>query len=218
MDQASFQRASGALNERLAAALAKLALVGRSALGKAAQRQSLSPVQVLILERLAKAGPASVGALARLLAVTAPTASDSIAALERKKLVRRRSGDGDGRRVEVHPTASGRRFAERQPFWPEVFAAAVAELSEAEKAVLLRLLLRLIAELVARGVIAEARLCVTCEHFRPHAHAERSHPHHCALVDLPLSDAHLRVDCPDHVPSPAAEVRRRLAVLRGAAR
>jgi len=81
----------------------------------------------------------------------------------------------------------------------------------------LRLLLRIIARLVERGVVRDARMCVTCEHFRPCAHPDQARPHHCALVDLPLSDEHLRVDCPDHVAVGPEALRKRLRLLQGGA-
>lgn len=53
----------------------------------------------------------------------------------------------------------------------------------------------------AQGVITVNRSCLTCHHFqagRPPA------PAHCHLLDLPLADRDLRVDCPEHVAAEAA--------------
>ena len=47
------------------------------------------------------------------------------------------------------------------------------------------------------GHIPVHRMCVSCVHFRPHAHAGVL-PHHCAFVDAPMADRHLRVHCPEH--------------------
>jgi hypothetical protein len=46
--------------------------------------------------------------------------------------------------------------------------------------------------------VSVARLCLTCRFFGPDAHPGAARRHHCALLDLPLGDAALRVDCPDH--------------------
>jgi hypothetical protein len=37
--------------------------------------------------------------------------------------------------------------------------------------------------------------------FRPDTHQRSVSPHHCALLDLPLSGADLRTDCPEHEPA-----------------
>jgi len=205
---------TGDLDARIAAALAKLALVGRHALGRRAAASSLSPIQSLVIDRLARLGPAHIGELASQLAVTPPTVSDSVAALERRGLVTRCTVAEDGRHVEVRLTPRGRKLARRLADWPEVFAPAVSDLRPEEKPLALRLLLRMIARLVEAGIVRDARMCVTCEHFRPYAHPGEALPHHCALVDLPLSDEHLRVDCPDHGLVPLEALRKRLQVFK----
>lgn len=210
-----FYDASGNVEGRIAVALAKLALAGRRALDRQATGESLSAIQSLVLERLARLGPAQVGQLARQLAVTAPTMSDSIAALERKGLVRRVAVAGDARGVEVRLTPKGRSIARSQGNWLEVFEVALADLTSEEKAVLLSLLLRIITELVEKGFIRDARMCTTCAYFRPYVHEGSARPHHCGLVDLPLSAEHLRVDCPDHSPASNEVVRSRLMLLKG---
>jgi DNA-binding MarR family transcriptional regulator len=212
---AEFERESQDLDRRIAAALAKLSLAGRHELRQSALAKGLSAVQSLVLERLARRGPCSVGELADLCRLSAPTVSDSVAALVRRRLVRKKPVASDARRVLVEATARGARLGREQSLWPDVFAGAVGAMSHSEKVVLLGLLLRLVAELVAAGVVREARMCPTCVHFRPGVHPGSERPHHCALVDLPLSAEHLRADCGDHAPAAPEEVRRRLVVLAG---
>lgn len=118
------------------------------------------------------------------------------------------------RRVLVFATAKGKKLAQKQAQWGEVFSEAAAECSKAEKTTLLSLFLRLIAKLVAQGVIAEARLCLTCRYFTPNAHKDAATPHHCELVDLPLSPAHLRIDCPDQEPTTEREIEHRLQEMK----
>ena len=70
---------------------------------------------------------------------------------------------------------------------------------------LLRLVVKLIRSLQRRGEIPVARMCGTCQHFRPNVHPEPEAPHHCAFVDAAFGDRQHMIDCPDHVPLPAAE-------------
>ncbi|MGH3088675.1 MAG: hypothetical protein ACRDSJ_15325 [Rubrobacteraceae bacterium] len=73
--------------------------------------------------------------------------------------------------------------------------------SDEEKEVVMRFLMRLIASLQRDGVITVARMCVSCRFFREHAHPGDAAAHHCALLDAPLANHDLRVDCPEHEPA-----------------
>ncbi|MDQ3792176.1 MAG: MarR family transcriptional regulator, partial [Actinomycetota bacterium] len=70
-----------------------------------------------------------------------------------------------------------------------------------EKEGVMRYLMRLIFALQGAGVITVARMCVSCRFFRPDAHQRSASPHHCALLDMPLSGVDLRTDCPEHEPA-----------------
>lgn len=216
MDRKAFDRASGSLDERLSQALAKLSLVGRTALGSFARNKGISPLQTLILEHSVRTQEASIGQLARILGVKAPTVSDAVSSLVSKGLVRRCQEKGS-RRILVKPTATGKRLLQDSVPWEKIFQKALSDCSAEEKQVLLHLLLRLIAELVCQGIIAQARICPTCRYFVPFAHQDPETPHHCALVDLPLSDKHLRADCPDHEVSSRHEIKERLKLFQKSA-
>ncbi len=208
---AAFEQAAGPLEARLASGLAKIALAARHELFRAAAPHGLSPVQAQLLAALAAAGEpgAGVGELAARLGLTPATVSDSLAALERRRLVTRRRDRADGRRVLVRATRRGAGLGRTLALWPEFLAAAAAGLSAGEKAVLLRAVVRLVGDLLRRGVVQEARMCPTCEHFRPRVHDDPERPHHCALADQPFGDRAVRLDCPDHQPAEgeAAETR-----------
>ncbi len=194
----SFEEASGSLEERICAALAKLALAARHDYRRRASAEGLSVIQAQALSLLAREGPVEIGRLASRLALTPATVSDSVAALERRGLVGRKPGAGDRRRVRVEATARGKRLGASMMLWPEIFQGAVGGLDEAEKAVLFRVLAKMILTLLERGTIQQARICFTCAYFRPNVHENADRPHHCALVDVPLGFASFRLDCPDH--------------------
>ncbi len=199
-----FERAGGTLDERLQGALARIALAARHDFRRQAAAEGLSAVQGQALELLAREGPMEMGAVASSLALTSATVSDSIAALERRGLVTRQPVARDRRRVRVRATAAGRRLGRTLSTWPDLFRESLAGLSEPEKRVLLRTLVRIILSLLERGVIQRARMCVTCAFFRPRVHPRTRRPHHCALADVPLGPASVRLDCPDHQPGPPA--------------
>ncbi len=198
-----FDDASGTLDERLQGALAKLSLAARHDYRTQARDAGLSAVQAQILTLLVQDGPMEVGQLAARLALTPATVSDSVSALERRGLVVREPVPRDRRRVRVKPTARGKRTGRTLASWPELFQQGIADLSQAEKELLLRVVIRMILSLLAKGVIQQARMCVNCTYFRPDVHDDAERPHHCALADVPLGLASLRLDCPDHEEGPA---------------
>lgn len=188
---------------RVVTALNKLALAMRTDAQQRSREHGLHPTQAQLLSLLATrpADGLRLGGLASELGVTAATASDSVAALERKGLVRRTRSAIDARVVHVSLTDDGRRAAASLTEWPDVMLQALDDLDADECAALLRVLLKMIRSLQERGVISPARMCVTCTYFDPYAHPGADRPHHCNFVDAPFGDAELRVDCVDHVPA-----------------
>lgn len=184
--------------------LGRLASALRAGQWRAAGESGLNPTQAEILARLARREmrPTEIAAH---LGVSPASASDSIAALVAKRLALRRPDPQDGRAQQVAATGDGLRLAAALAAEPAPLRTALAELPEADRAALLRALMRMIRALQEARAIPAQRLCVSCRHFRPHAHADTDRPHHCAFVDAAFGDASLRLDCGEHDPAPAEE-------------
>jgi DNA-binding MarR family transcriptional regulator len=178
----------------LATGLAKIGLVLRHEAWRERGETGLTPTQSQILALLRARGEgASLGRLASELGVSAPTASDSVAALAAKGLVAKTRG----RTLSIALTAAGRREAERAARWPDVLLEALDALSPEEQAVFLRGLTKMIRALQEQGRIPVARMCASCSFFRPNVHSDPERPHHCAYADSPFGDLQLRLDCAD---------------------
>lgn len=192
---------------RLAAATERIGEAARVLLRSAAASEGMSSTQVQVLLRLSATAdePAQHGsvALARWLDVATPTVSDSVAALERKGLVRRRADAADPRRVRVVLTASGVQAAERLSAWDEPLRLALLE-AHADNAPdpppdplgdALDRSLRTIAALQRAGVVSVARTCHACRYFD--AAGRPDSIFWCDLLEAPLEPATLRLDCPE---------------------
>lgn len=195
---------------RLADGLTRLAAVARQIDWQAAEAEGLTPTQAEILAFLDRR-PEGVrlGEAAAHLGVRGATASDAVAALLRKGMLVRQADARDGRAVRLVLTGRGRELAARRV---PGFAAVVAGLSPEDQARALALVVRMIGDLLRRDLIAPQRSCVTCRHFRPHAHADAARPHHCAFVNAAFGDASLRLDCGEHeaaLPEQTAAIWRR---------
>lgn len=201
------------IEERVLAGLSRIGIVLKSQAWRDAGPRGLTPTQAQILAVIEgdPGGGPRIGELAARLAVSAATVSDAVRALVRKGLARKEPAADDARAVVVRLTAAGGRAARETASWPDFLTGTVDALTAEEKRVLLRSLVKMIRALQERGQIPVARVCATCSHFRPNAHADPERPHHCAFVDAAFGDAELRLDCPDHRPADDAgrEVTRR---------
>jgi DNA-binding MarR family transcriptional regulator len=192
----NFDELTEPLDRRLADGLTRLAAVARQLDWQAAEAAGLSPTQADILRFVShRPEGARLTAAAGHAGVRKATASDAVAALERKTLVRKYSDASDGRAIALKATPKGNRVAQK---WPSSFAPVVAGLSEAEQESLLGLVVKMIRQLQQRQLIAPQRSCVTCRHFRENVAPGTSTPHYCAFVGAPMAPRHLRVDCPEH--------------------
>lgn len=195
------------LPNRLVTGLSKIGLAMKSRPWRRKGQQGVGPLQVQVLTFLRSCPHqmATVSTIARELSVKLPTASEVIRTLEQKRLVRRRRTEVDNRVVTVHLTAKGVKASQVVSGWPEILAAATHNLSRQEQVALLTILVKLIRSLQLQGEIPVARMCVSCDHFRPHAYADAEQPHHCQFVNAPFGEHALRLDCPDYVPAPVSQ-------------
>jgi DNA-binding MarR family transcriptional regulator len=190
--------ATEAIAARVVTGLAKIGLAARHRAW--VEGQGLSPAQGQILSLLRARDPDGMRLteIAEAMAVSAPTATVAVQALERKGLVQKVRVGSDGRARAVTLTDDGRREAHRAAGWSDFLLSAVETLTPAEQDVFYRGLVKMIVTLQQRGEIPVSRMCATCRFFRPHAHPGSEHPHHCAFVDAPFGDRALRLDCADH--------------------
>ncbi len=193
----------GDVDKKIVAALERLSQAFRVLLQEEAQGRGLSPIQARFLVHLLHHGDdlGRVGRLAEEFGLSRATVSDAVRTLEAKGLVRRESWPRDGRVATLRLTPAGEEGAVRLSGWADVVEEQLGSFAPEEKEAAMRFLMRLISALQGAGVITVARMCVACRFFRPDAHPGSASPHHCALLDLPLSGADLRTDCPEHEPA-----------------
>ncbi|MBX9736480.1 MAG: MarR family transcriptional regulator [Phycisphaerales bacterium] len=191
--------------EKLAAGLHKIGLVLRHQAWERGGETGLTPTQSQVLALLSARSESGlrVTTIASELALKQPTVTDAVNTLVGKKLVTKCKAADDARAVLVRLSAAGRRAAATASQWPDVILHAVGTLDESEQAVFFRVLIKIIRDLQQRGEIPIGRMCTSCVHFRPHAHAGSPKAHHCAYIDSPIGDIDLRLDCGEHVPVPA---------------
>lgn len=194
---------------RIVFALSRLGSVLRSGMWEFATSENLNPAQAEIMQLLlSRPQGARLSWIARQLSISAASASDSVAALVSKGLVRKARAADDGRATDLHLTPEGRALAERIAGATGFADQAAAALPPQTQQQLLAGLLQLIGQLQKSERFPELRACLSCKHFQPNRNPDPAAPHHCGLTNGPLPVAMLRLDCVDHAPAdPAQQVR-----------
>ncbi|MFO0568067.1 MAG: MarR family winged helix-turn-helix transcriptional regulator [Polyangiaceae bacterium] len=192
-----FAESSEPLSARIASGLHKIGMAMKQQSWQQANEEGLSATQGQILAALVSHGPLTGSELSSRLGVTLPTISDSVRALVEKRLVTKSPDPRHPRASLLTPTKKGVVLGARARSWPEFLASAVHELSPEEQTAFFSGVVKMIRSLQEQGHVPTSGMCVTCTHFRPNVHPGTS-PHHCALVDAPIADTELRLDCPEH--------------------
>ena len=191
---------SQSLDRRIREGLSRIAMVMRVDDWNRAKAAGLNPTQLAILSSLAARDGTglTVKEIAAHLGVSQPTATDSINVLERKGYLAKMPDPRDGRAVSIRLTSEGAAALGAGEAGGGLTGEAVDALDDREQEALLLSLVRMIRRLQENDAIPVQRMCVTCRHFSPFAHAGARRPHHCHFVDAPFGQAEIRVDCRDH--------------------
>lgn len=187
----------------LAMALFRISQAVTLLVREAAGAGGLSPAQAnaLIFLRRGRPGARNITGVARRLGTTLATASQVVDALAAKGLVEKSRSAADGRLISLGLTPAGAEQAARLEGMLEPLREILAGLDPDEQRRLQQLLARVIAGLVARGVIRPYLICWQCRFFRPFVHPDDpAGPHHCAFMDAPLPADHTYFECPDAEP------------------
>ncbi|SDF76496.1 transcriptional regulator, MarR family [Massilia sp. PDC64] len=202
------------ISARIVVAINRVASVLRAGMWEFATAENLNPTQADILQLLRdRTHGVRLSWLAVQLSVSAASASDSVAALVAKGLVRKDRAEDDKRATALWLTDAGKTLAEKQAkalgFADDAAAALDREVQER----LLVGLFKLIAELQKTERFPALRACLSCRYFEANKFPGSPAPHHCALVKAPLPIAFLRIDCAEQEPTDPVTERRNWAAF-----
>lgn len=163
----------------------------------------LNPAQWEALRYLARANRYSrtPAALADYLTSTRGTVSRTLASLEAKGYVSRQPSARDGRSVDFALTARAEKALQRDPLL--ALAKDIERATGGHPAALLDDLRRTLRHAMARNNGRAFGACFSCRHFRRNVRPAAQAPHHCALLNEPLSDGDSRAICIEQEPAAA---------------
>jgi DNA-binding MarR family transcriptional regulator len=192
---AIFDALSEPIATRVTAGLAKIGLVLKSRAWKGAGAAGVTPTQAQAIALLREAPKGMrLGALASLLGVSPPTASDTVKSLVAKGLAAKDPGP-DKRTMALRLTPEGETMADRTAEWPSFLARAVDALGPVEQTAFLRSLVKIIARFRRTATSRPSACASLAASSALFAHPDELAPHHCAYVDAPFGDRHLRLNC-----------------------
>lgn len=202
------------ISARIIVAISRIASVLRAGMWEAATLEGLNPAQAEILQLLRnRTHGVRLSYLAAQLSVSNASASDSVAALVAKGLVRKAKAEDDGRASALWLTDEGRALVEKLSTALNFADDAAASLERDVQEQLLVGLFKLIAELQKHERFPALRACLSCRYFEPNKFPGNPVPHHCALVKAPLPISFLRIDCAEHEPTDPLQERRNWAIF-----
>jgi DNA-binding MarR family transcriptional regulator len=161
----------------------------------------LNPAQWEALRYLVRCNRFSntAGALARYLGATKGTVSQTLNALERKKLIARKADPASARVIRLTLTPAGRALMARDPL--QHLTAAAARLPATAVATVTGALEAMLAGWLRDNGQRPFGACRSCRHFC--ADAAEGAPHWCALLRQPLSEPDSLAICAEHEPRAA---------------
>jgi DNA-binding MarR family transcriptional regulator len=159
------------------------------------QAGNLNPAQWEALRYLARANRFSrtPAALAEYLASTRGTVSRTLASLEAKGYVSRRPNARDGRSVAFALSSEGERAMTHDPLF--ALAEDIERAVGCDVAAVRDALRQTLQRAIKRNRGRAFGVCRTCRHFRASVRPSTRTPHHCALLDEPLSESDSRAIC-----------------------
>lgn len=151
--------------------------------------EGLNPAQWEALRYLARANRFSrtPAGLADYLGSTRGTVSQTLIALEQKGFAVRMASERDRRSTELALTRRGLAALKRDPLL--LLAEDIAASNGGGCEELLAALQAVLRNTIRRNNGRPFGVCHSCRHFRKAAGGSAASPHHCALLDEPLSDA-----------------------------
>ena len=155
----------------------------------------LNPAQWEALRYVARANRFSrtPAALAEYLGSTRGTVSQTLIALEQKGHVTREHSPRDRRSVMLELTAMGSQALKCDPIL--ALAADLECASSHRLETVVEVLRSALHAMITRNGGRAFGACYTCRHFRKGGGSGRSTPHHCALLEEPLSESDSRAIC-----------------------
>ncbi len=182
------------LSSRIVVGLERISEAFRVLLWEHAKVIGLSPIQIQILIFIAhhQENLCNVSHLAREFNMTKPTISDAVKALLKKEMIGKTQSSGDKRAYSIHLSQKGKNVVKVTENFAAPIKGYFEGIDDDQKKQMLKSLSNLIYQLNQTGVLTVQRTCFKCVYFEQH-----KSENYCRLMEKPLPDQAIRLDCPE---------------------
>ncbi len=188
------------LSSKVVAGLERTSQAFRALLWDKAKELGLSPIQIqlLIFVGYHKTYMNNVSFLAQEFNVTKPTISDAVKVLDKKGLIEKEYSLTDSRSYSILPSAKGKKMISATEDFATPILESLKNLGEKEQEQFFKTLSTLLFQLNKKGVLSVQRTCYGCRF-----HQSDGDAHYCNLLQKPLLQSDIRIDCPEYEPRSA---------------
>ncbi len=182
------------LASKITAGLERISVAFRTLLWEHAKVIGLSPIQIQILIFIAyhQEQLCNITQLAQEFNLTKPTVSDAVKVLVKKKLVEKNHSIADKRAYTLFLTTEGKKVVAETENFAHPVQQIIENFGATEKELLWKSLSQLIFTLNQQGVITVQKTCFGCRYYQ-----KQQDGHFCQLLQKPLADKDIRLDCPE---------------------
>lgn len=182
---------------KIVTALEKISSAMRVMLWEIARQERLSPTQIQVLLCLGNYPDVSqsLTGIAKEFNCSKSTMSITLNSLTKKKLVSKIRQKDDRRRFSIGLTSLGRQKVKRLSLRSNIVIKELKKFSSETKKNAGIFLVDLIMSLQRSGVIAVARVCLSCGNFQRDKYPQSDKPHYCTLTNRQIAVFEFNIDC-----------------------
>ncbi|TYA69997.1 MarR family winged helix-turn-helix transcriptional regulator [Seonamhaeicola marinus] len=182
------------LSAKIIAGLERISEAFKVLLWEKAKTLGLSPIQIQILIFIAyhKLDQCNVSHLAKEFNVTKPTISDAVRVLIKKELIEKVISSSDSRSYAIQLSPTGKNMVMDTENFAEPLEHQLHQIDNKLLEDTFAVLSQLIHKLNRTGLLSVQRTCFSCKFY-----SNKGNSSYCNLLESPLSNADIRLDCPE---------------------
>lgn len=179
---------------KIVVGLERISEVFRTLLWEQAKVVGISPIQIQILIFIGNhtAEMCNISHLAQEFNLTKPTISDAVKTLESKDYIIKNHSKDDGRKYSIALNEKGKALVQSIGNFANPIKDQLGDFNNQQLNDLFESLSALIFKLNKSGVLSVQRMCYACSFYE-----NKSDGHYCGLLKKPISNAEIRLDCPE---------------------